>query len=159
MPSIINLYLNPPEHLFSFDECPGIQALRNVAPALPVDNERIKYSEPNYSRMGTTDLYAFLNINSGKVFAESTENHQTPTLIKVFRKHVASLPETAVIHYICDNLSNHSCPEFCSVVAELCNINYPENLLKPETDDFKRHRGTKWQRHKVFLKYLTLPVR
>ena len=25
MPSIVDLYLNPPDYLFSFDECPGIQ--------------------------------------------------------------------------------------------------------------------------------------
>ena len=102
MPSIIELYLNPPEHLFSFDECPGIQALEKLAPPLPAGNgERgIKYSEPNHNRKGTIDLYAFFDVNSGKVFAECTENHKVKTLIQIFRKHIAILPATADIHYI-----------------------------------------------------------
>jgi len=131
MPSIIELYLNPPEYLFSFDECPGIQALKRIAPPLPPGNgERgIRYIEPNHNRKGTIDLYAFFDVNNGKVFAECTENHQAATLIQIFRKHVATLPDTADIHYICDNLSNHSCHEFCRVVAELSDVDYPEKEL------------------------------
>jgi len=48
---------------------------------------------------------------------------------KFFRKHIATLPDTADIHYICDNLSNHSCHEFCRVVAELSGVDYPEKEL------------------------------
>lgn len=132
MPIIIDLYLNPPKYLFSFDECPGIQALQKVAPPLPSGRGKAgcRYSEPNHSRNGTRDLFAFLDVNTGKVFGECTENHKSETLIRVFKKHVASLPDDAVIHYICDNLSPHSCHEFCKVVAELCSVTYPEKDLK-----------------------------
>jgi transposase len=131
LPLIVNLYLNPPEYLFCFDECPGIQALRKVAPPLPAGQGKKggKYSEPNHNRMGTTDLYAFLHVNTGKIFARCRENHRVETLIEVFKEHVASLPATATIHYICDNLSNHSCPEFCRIVAQLSNVDYPEKEL------------------------------
>jgi transposase len=132
MPSIIDLYLNPPEFLFCFDECPGIQALNKLAPPLPPGNGKkgIKYSEPNHNRKGTIDLYSFFDVNSGKVFGECTANHQVETLIQVFRKHVAGLPNTAAqIHYICDNLGNHSCHDFCRVVAELSGVDYPEKEL------------------------------
>ncbi len=132
MPIIVDLYLNPPKYLFSFDECPGIQALKKVAPPLPPGRGKAggKYSEPNHSRNGTRDLFAFLDINTGKVFGECTENHRSATLISVFKKHVASLPDNVDIHYICDNLSPHSCHEFCRVVAELCSVTYPEKDLK-----------------------------
>ncbi len=132
MPLLVDLYLNPPEYLFCFDECPGIQALRKVAPPLPAGKGKAggKYSEPNYNRNGTKDLYAFFDVNSGKVFGECTDNHQVGTLIQLFKKHVASLPEGVIIHYICDNLSNHSCHEFCRVVAELSSVKYPERELK-----------------------------
>ncbi len=132
MPIIVELYLNPPKYLFSFDECPGIQALNKVAPPLPPGGGKAggRYSEPNHSRNGTRDLFAFLDVNTGKVFGECTENHQAETLIRVFKKHVASLPDDAVIHYICDNLSPHSCHEFCRVVAELCSVSYPEKDLE-----------------------------
>ncbi len=131
LPRIINLYLNPPKYLFCFDECPGIQALRRLAPPLPVGNGKCggKYSEPNHNRNGTRDLYAFLDVNTGIVFGKCTENHQVETLIQLFREHMLTLPENSVVHYICDNLSNHSCHKFCRVVAELCSVEYPEKDL------------------------------
>lgn len=132
LPLLVDLYLNPPEYLFCFDECPGIQALRKLAPPLPTGKGKGggKYSEPNHNRNGTKDLYAFFDVNSGKVFGECTDNHQVGTLIELLKKHVATLPENVNIHYICDNLSNHSCHEFCRVVAELSSVEYPERELK-----------------------------
>ncbi len=131
MPLIVNLYLNPPQNLFCFDECPGIQALKRVAPPLPPGEGKNggKYSEPNYNRNGTRDLYAFLNVNTGTVFGKCTKDHKVETLIQIFREHVSSLPENSIIHYICDNLSNHGCHEFCRVVAEICSVEYPEKEL------------------------------
>ncbi len=139
LPAIINLYLNPPEYLFSFDECPGIQALRRVAPPLPAGNGKCggKYSDPNHNRNGTRDLYAFLDVNTGVVFGKCTEDHKVETLIQIFTEHVLSLPKNSDIHYICDNLSNHSCHEFCRVVAELCSVKYPEKDL----DTKKKRQG------------------
>ena len=152
MPLIVKLYLNPPENLFSFDECPGIQALRKVAPPLPADQGKggIKYSEPNHNRMGTTDLYAFFNVNDGKVFAKCTENHKVETLIQIFRNHVATLPDTAIIHYICDNLSNHSCHEFCRIVAELSNVDYPENELNTKE---KRQKWLQKENKRIIIHF------
>lgn len=139
MPSLINLYLNPPENLFCFDECPGIQALKKTAPPLPVGEGKNggQYSEPNYNRNGTRDLYAFFNVNTGTVFGKCTKNHKVETLIQIFQEHVKSLPKNSIIHYICDNLSNHSCHKFCSVVAKLCSVEYPEKEL-----DTKKKRQT-----------------
>ena len=142
MPVLVDLYLNPPKYLFCFDECPGIQALRRVAPPLPPGKGEAggRYSEPNHNRNGTKDLYAFFDVNSGKVFGECTDNHQVETLIQVFKKHVTSLPGNVVIHYVCDNLSNHSCHKFCRVVAELSSVEYPEKELKtkPQRQEWLR---------------------
>jgi len=152
MPSIVGLYLNPPDYLFSFDECPGIQALRKLAPPLPPGEGKDggKYSEPNHNREGTTDLYAFLNVNTGEVFGECTENHQVGTLIRIFKKHVASIPQDAVIHYICDNLSNHSCHEFGRVVAELCSVKYPEKELDTKA---KRQKWLQQEDKRIIIHY------
>ena len=108
-----------------------LQALRRVAPSLPTGSTKSggKYSDPNHNRNGTRDLYAFLDVNTGLIFGKCTENHKVETLIKIFKEHVLSLPDDSVIHYICDNLSNHSCHEFCRVVAELCSVEYPEKNL------------------------------
>lgn len=131
MPSIVNLYLNPPANFFAWDECPGIQAKEALAPPLPLGNGKdgIQYSEPNHHRKGTLDLYAFLDVNSGEVFWASTDDHKAETLGKVFRQQVALCPPNEVLHYLCDNLSNHSCHAFCRVVAELCGVDYPEKEL------------------------------
>jgi hypothetical protein len=37
MDHLIQLYLNPPEYLFCFDECPGIQVLQRLAPDLQTE--------------------------------------------------------------------------------------------------------------------------
>ena len=133
MAKVIKLYLNPPQYFFSFDECPGIQALRKVAPSLGVAKDHKRYSEPNYNRMGTADVYAFLEISTGKVFGKCTDNHTVETLIEVFTEHVAlqrsQSASNATLHYLCDNLSNHSCHEFCETVAKLCNVTYPQKTL------------------------------
>jgi len=49
--------------------------------------------------MGTTDLYAFLNVNTGEVFGKCTDNHKVKTLIQIFREHVSSFPDNSIIHY------------------------------------------------------------
>ncbi len=148
LPLIVELYLHPPQYLFCFDECPGIQILRRTAPPLPPGGGKTggKYSEPNYSRNGTKDLYAFFDVNSGKVFGECTDDHKVGTLIEVFKKHVASLPGDEVIHYICDNLSNHSCHEFCRVVAEMCSVEYREKELKTKEQRQKWLQSTEDKR-------------
>jgi len=138
MELLISLYINRPKFLFCFDECPGIQALKRLAPQLPLGEGKngMKYSEPNYNRKGTTDLYGFLDVNTGKVFGECTENHKVETLIKVFKKHfeyvskkMSKEDKEEKIYYICDNLSNHSCHEFCKIIGDLCSIEYPEKKL------------------------------
>lgn len=139
MPAIIDLYLNPPPYLFAWDECPGIQAKEALAPPLPSGNGKagIQYSEPNHHRKGTIDVYTFLDVNAGKVFLKCTDDHQVETLIQVFTAHVAQQPAAEVLHYLCDNLSNHSCHQFCRAVAELCGVEYPENEF--DTKEKRQH--------------------
>ena len=38
MPKILKLYMNRPEHLYSLDECPGIQILRRLALPITLKN-------------------------------------------------------------------------------------------------------------------------
>ena len=125
MEHIIELYLNPPEYLFCFDECTGIQAIQRLAPDFPVGEGNTKNSrEFQYKRNGTTDLIAFLRPLTGEVFARCTANHDTQTLITVFMKHVERQPKNAFLHYICDNYNTHFNDEFCKAVAKLSGIIY-----------------------------------
>ncbi len=124
MEHIVNLCLDPPEHLFNFDECTALQAKSALAPELPAEPNRPKYEEFEYRRNGTVDLMAFLNPKTGKVFGRCTPNHNTQTLIQVFKEHVHTLPLDAPLHYIMDNLNTHFHDEFCKAVAKLSNVSY-----------------------------------
>jgi len=124
MEHIADLCLNPPEFLFNYDECTGLQAKCSLAPDLPSGPNKPKYEEFEYRRNGTTDLLAFLNPKTGQIFGKCTPNHNTQTLIRVFTEHVNTLPSDAQLHYIMDNLNTHFNDDFCQAVAQLSGVNY-----------------------------------
>jgi len=119
--------MNRPDYLFCWDECTGLQALERVAPELKTDHG-IKI-EFEYKRHGTTDLCAILNCKTGRVFGKCTNNHCTNTLAAILEDHVKlQAPDPTKLHYICDNLAGHSTELFCQTVAELCHVDYPQDL-------------------------------
>ena len=128
MEHVVDLYLHQPEYLFNFDECTGLQAKCPLAPDLLPAPNKPRYEEFEYRRNGTTDLMAFLNSKTGKVFGRCTPNHNTQTLVRVFKEHVNTLPSDAPLHYIMDNLNTHFNDDFCKAVAELSGVTY--NPLK-----------------------------
>lgn len=124
MEHVVDLYLRPPEYLFNFDECTSLQAKCPLAPELPAASNKPRYEEFEYRRNGTTDLMAFLNPKTGQVFGRCTPNHNTQTLICVFKEHVNTFPSDAPLHYIMDNLSTHFHDDFCKTVAHLSGVTY-----------------------------------
>ncbi|MCP4703551.1 MAG: IS630 family transposase, partial [candidate division Zixibacteria bacterium] len=125
MEHILGLYANPPKNLFLFDECTGIQALSRCAPdSFRSDHSRNR--ESHYSRNGRTNLIAFMNHRTGKIFGRCTSKHDTEKFIEVFLEHVKSQPENESLHYICDNYSTHYTEKLCQKVAELCNVVCPK---------------------------------
>ncbi len=126
MAHILSIYANPPEYLFLFDECTGIQALSRCAP----DSSKSDYSrnrESHYNRNGTTNLIAFMNHGTGEIFGRCTSGHDTEKLIQVFTEHVKSQPGDEPLHYICDNYATHYNENLCRKVAELCNVTCPKS--------------------------------
>lgn len=124
MEHIIGLYTDPPEHLFCFDECTGVQAVERLTPTLPAGIGHPLAKEFQYRRHGTTDVMAFLTPATGEVFCRCTQNHTARTLSDVFCEHVDRQPKDAPLHYICDNLSTHFNDEFCATVAALSEVEY-----------------------------------
>lgn len=137
MHHLIKLYLNPPEHLYSFDECPGIQVLQRLAPDLQTEEMKIQLEEFEYIRHGTMDVLAFYDVNTGKVYAECRGNHTKETLLDVFENHLKTVHQDEPIHYIMDNLNSHCCYELCELIAENCNIDCP---AKEELDNMEKRR-------------------
>ncbi len=126
MEHIIQLYLNPPKHLICFDECPGIQVLQRLAPDLQTDKIKKRLVEFEYARNGTLDVFAFLQVKSGKVFAQCKPDHKKETLVEVFEKQLKTLPKNEKIDYIMDNLASHSCYKICVLVAQYSKIECPD---------------------------------
>jgi transposase len=126
MEHIIDLYLHPPQNLYCFDECTCIQALKRLTPNLPAAAGQPVLEDFDYKRNGITDLLAFLNPATGKVYGQCVPNHNRHTLSRVFTDHVRTLPSDAQIHYITDNLTTHYHEDFCQTVAELSGVRYPK---------------------------------
>jgi len=125
MEPIVDLYLNPPQNLYCFDECTCLQALKRLTPNWPSRAGQPLLEDFDYQRNGTTDLLAFLNPATGRVYGRCTADHNRHTLSRVFTAHVQNHPSDAVIHYIMDNLSSHCHDDFCRRVAELSAVRYP----------------------------------
>ena len=74
---VVGLYLAPPANavVFSVDEKPQIQALERTAPVLPMLPGTPERRSFDYERHGTTDLFAALNIATGKVISKLSAQH------------------------------------------------------------------------------------
>jgi transposase len=91
---------------------------------LPAAPDQQVCEDFDYKRNGTTDLLAFLNPATGKIYGQCTDNHNRHTFCRVFTSHVQMHPSDAVLHYIMDNLSTHFCDDFCQTVADLSDVPY-----------------------------------
>lgn len=121
---ILPFLLDPPEYFFLFDECPNLQALQRKDPSMPSIAGKPSYRGNDYTRHGTTDLMAFLQMKTGLVFGRCTEDHSTDTLIRVFNQHVERQPKDAQLVYLMDNLSPHFNENFCRTVAKHSGVKY-----------------------------------
>ena len=109
---IVGLYLHPPDKalVLCVDEKSQIQALDRSQPILPMRPGQIERRTHDYTRHGTTTLFAALNTKSGTVISEF---HQRQRAIE-FRKFLdtidAAVPASLDLHLILDNSSTHKTP-------------------------------------------------
>jgi transposase len=109
---VVGLYLAPPANavVFSVDEKPQIQALARTAPVLPMIPGVPERRSFDYVRHGTIDLFAALNIATGKVIGKLSAQHRAidfrDFLDEIDRQTDAAL----AVHVICDNLSAPKAP-------------------------------------------------
>src|SRR5437764_8486596 len=101
---VVGLYLNPPEHavVLSVDEKTSIQALQRTQLPLPLRTGRAARHTHDYKRHGVVDLYAALEIATGKVTHRVTEAH-TATDFLGFRKKCLQREPRQARHAILDN--------------------------------------------------------
>jgi transposase len=109
---VVGLYLNPPQAamVLCVDEKTGVQALDRTAPILPLLPGVPQRQTHDYIRHGTTNLYAALDVASGKVISQMTPRHRAIEF-KRFLAHVdRAVPAELELHVICDNSSTHKAP-------------------------------------------------
>jgi hypothetical protein len=86
---IVGLYLNPPDRalVLCVDEKAQIQALDRSQPVLPMRPGQVERRTHDYTRHGTTTLFAALNAKSGKVIDEFHRRQRA----REFRKFLATI--------------------------------------------------------------------
>ena len=110
---IVGLYLNPPDRavVLSFDEKPQIQALERAQPILPMDFGQPERQSHNYLRHGTLDLFAALDVATGKVIGRTKKRHRAEDFVAFLRVLDAQVEPGLQVHVILDNLSAHRAPK------------------------------------------------
>ena len=109
---VVGLYLNPPEHavVLSVDEKTSIQALQRTQLPLPLRSGRASRHTHDYKRNGVLDLFAALEVATGKVTHRLSDTHTAVDFLS-FMNRVAHEYPTQELHIILDNSSTHGTPE------------------------------------------------
>jgi transposase len=109
---LVALYMNPPvaAAVFAVDEKPQIQALNRTAPTLPMLPGTPARATHDYQRNGTCDLFAALEIATGKVITDICTSHTSADFVAFLNKVNREVPKDLDVHVILDNLSTHKTP-------------------------------------------------
>jgi transposase len=109
---VVGLYLNPPAKavVISLDEKTQVQALDRTQPMLPMRPGQIERHTHDYERNGVVDLYAALEVATGRFVGQCTESHTGADFLAFMKKLVGAFPRNE-LHVILDNSSTHSTPD------------------------------------------------
>jgi len=109
---VVGLYLNPPDNavVFYVDEKSQIQALQRAQPILPMDIGQPERRTHNYVRHGTLDLFAALNVATGRIIAQCKRKHRSADFIDFLRAIDKEVEPDLQVHVVLDNLSAHKSP-------------------------------------------------
>jgi transposase len=106
---IVGLYLNPPVKAMGLcvDEKTQIQALDRTQPILPLTPGLPERRTHDYTRHGTPNLFAALDIAMGEVIGALHRRHRGSEFLSFLRTIEANVPEDLDIHLVMDNYSTH----------------------------------------------------
>ena len=107
---IVGLYLNPPENalVISIDEKPSIQALERSTGYVQTDSGKIvRGFKSTYKRHGTLNLFAALEVATGAVHMQTTQQKRRVEFLEFMDQVMAQVPLGKEIHVILDNYCIH----------------------------------------------------
>lgn len=106
---IVGLYLEPPDNavVFCVDEKTQIQALERSQTVLPMGVGRPTAFSPKYLRHGITDLFAGLEVATGRLLTACHPEHKSAQFTAFLAQIDEDVEEGLDIHIIVDNASIH----------------------------------------------------
>ncbi len=109
---VVGLYLNPPQNaaVVSMDEKTQVQALDRTQPMLPLRPGQVERGTHDYRRNGVVDLYAALEVKTGRVVGDCRDSHTGQDFLS-FLKRLDRSFRKGELHVILDNSSTHKTPE------------------------------------------------
>lgn len=106
---IVGLYLHPPDKalVLCVDEKSQIQALERTQPLLPMGLGYVEGVTHDYTRHGTTTLFAALEPRSGEILAQCRRRHRHQEFLAFLRHIDANVPARLDVHLVLDNYGTH----------------------------------------------------
>lgn len=106
---IVGLYLDPPDRamVLCVDEKSQIQALDRSQPLLPMRPGQVERRTHDYTRHGTTSLFAALNTATGAVIGKCYKRHRSKEFLAFLREIESRVPDDLDIHLVMDNYATH----------------------------------------------------
>ena len=110
---VVGLYLNPPDKalVLCVDEKSQIQALDRTQPGLPLRPGRCGTMTHDYTRHGTTTLFAALSTLDGQVIGDCMPQHRHQEFIRFLKRIDDQTPSGLDLHLIVDNYATHKHPD------------------------------------------------
>ncbi|GAA3131719.1 IS630 family transposase [Streptomyces echinatus] len=109
---VVGLYLDPPEKalVLCLDEKSQIQALDRSQPVLPIMPGVPERRSHDYVRAGTTNLFAALEVATGKVIGSLHRRHRAAGFRNFLTKLDKEVPADLDVHLILHNYATHKTP-------------------------------------------------
>ena len=109
---IVGLYMSPPEHaiVLCLDEKTQVQALERHQPTLPMTLGQPERYTHGYVRHGTTNLFAALDVATGRVIGECYPRKRANEFRRFLTTVLEQLPADSEVHVVVDNNSIHTAP-------------------------------------------------
>jgi len=106
---VVGLYLNPPDKalVLCVDEKSQIQALERTRPTTPLRPGIAARQTHDYTRHGTTTLFAALSMLDGKVIGDCMPRHRHQEFIRFLQIINIRTPSDLDLHLIVDNYGTH----------------------------------------------------
>ena len=110
---VVGLYMSPPDHaiVLCLDEKSQIQALERTQPILPLVFGQSERATATYERHGTTNLFAALDIKTGKVIGECYPLKRATEFRRFLNRVDQDVAAALDVHLVVDNSSIHNTPE------------------------------------------------